>query len=73
MVDEIGPMEFRSALFRGAVIEALNSGAPVLATIVARSLPFAGAIRKRPDVRLMEIRRDNRERLVSELSDKFRS
>jgi nucleoside-triphosphatase len=73
VIDEIGPMEIRSALFQDAVIEALDSGAPVLATIVARSLPFADAIKKRPDVTLMEIRPDNRERLVSELADKFRS
>ena len=73
VIDEIGPMEIRSALFRDAVIEALDSGAPVLATIVARSLPFTDVIKKRPDVTLMEVRPDNRERLVSELADKFRS
>jgi nucleoside-triphosphatase len=73
VIDEIGPMEIRSALFRDAVIEALDSGAPVLATIVARSVPFADAIKKRTDVTLMEIRPDNRERLASELADKFRS
>ena len=73
VIDEIGPMEIRSALFRDAVIEALDSGAPVLATIVARSLPFTDAIKKRSDVTLIEIRLDNRERLVSELPDRFRS
>ena len=73
VIDEIGPMEIRSALFRDALIEALDSGAPVLATIVARSLPFADAIKKRPDVTLIEIGPDNRERLVSELADRFRS
>ena len=73
VIDEIGPMEIRSALFRDAVIEALDSGAPVLATIVARSLPFTDAIKKRSDVTLIEIRLDNRERLVSELADRFRS
>ena len=72
VIDEIGPMEIRWALFRDAVIEALDSGAPVLATIVARALPFTDAIKKRPDVTLMEIRPDTRERLVSELADKFR-
>jgi nucleoside-triphosphatase THEP1 len=46
---------------------------PVLATIVSRSLPFADAIKARPDVKLIEVRPDNRERLVSELSDKLQT
>jgi nucleoside-triphosphatase len=71
VIDEIGPMEIRSAIFRDAVSEALDSAVPVLATIVSRSLPFADAIKARPDVKLIEVRPDNRERLVSELSDKF--
>lgn len=73
VIDEIGPMEIRSAIFRDAVSEALDSEVPVLATIVSRSLPFANAIKSRPDVTLIEVRPDNRERLVSELSDKFQT
>ena len=72
VIDEIGPMEIRSALFRDAVNEALESGAPILATITARSLPFADAIKKRADVTLIEVRPGNREQLVSELSDQFK-
>ena len=72
LIDEIGPMEIRSALFRDAVNEALESGAPILATITARSLPFADAIKKRADVTLIEVRPGNREQLVSELSDQFK-
>jgi len=71
VIDEIGPMEIRSGTFRDAVNEALDSGVSVLATIVARSLPFTDAIKKRSDVLLIEVRPDNRERLVSELSDQF--
>jgi len=73
VIDEIGPMEIRSAIFRDAVSEALDSGGPVLATIVARSLPFADAIKMRPDVTMIDIRSDNRERLVLDLSDRFRN
>ncbi len=72
VIDEIGPMEIRSAIFRDAVNEVLNSEVPVLATISARSLPFSDAIKSRPDVRLIEVRPNNRERLVSELSDTFK-
>jgi nucleoside-triphosphatase len=72
VIDEIGPMEIRSAIFREAVNEALDSGVRVIATIFARSLRFTDAIKSRPDVTLIEVRPDNRERLVSELSDKIR-
>jgi len=71
VIDEIGPMEIRSAIFRDAVNEALDSNVPILATIVARSLPFADAIKKRRDVTVIEVRPDNREQLVSELSEQF--
>ena|SRR5947209_8880961 len=73
VIDEIGPMEIRSAMFRDAVSAALDSGVPVVATIFARSLPFADAIKMRPDVTVIEVRPDNREKLVSALSDKFRN
>ena len=72
VIDEIGPMELRSASFRDAVTEALDSGVPVLATIFARPLPFTNAIKRRQDVTLIEVRPDNREKLVSELSDRFK-
>jgi nucleoside-triphosphatase len=73
VIDEIGPMEIRSVVFREAVNEALDSELPVLATIFLRSLPFTAAIKSRPDVVLIEVRPDNRERLVSQLSEKFRT
>jgi nucleoside-triphosphatase len=72
IIDEIGPMEISLAIFRDAVSEGLESGAPILATITARSLPFTDAIKKRADVTLIEVRPDNRERLVSQLSDQFK-
>ena len=73
VIDEIGPMEIRSPIFRDAVTEALGSEVPVLATIFARSLPFTDAIKSRPDVTLIELRPDNRERLVLELSDRIQA
>jgi nucleoside-triphosphatase len=71
VIDEIGPMEIRSAIFRDVVNEAFNSRAPLLGTITARPFPFTDAIKKRRDVTLIEIRGDNREQLVSELSHHF--
>lgn len=73
VIDEIGPMEIRSPIFRDTVNEALDSEVPVLATIFARPLPFTDPIKFRPDVTLIEVRPDNRERLVSELSDRFQA
>jgi len=71
VIDEIGPMEIRSAIFRDAVNDALESDVSLLGTIFARRLTFTNAIKSRPDVTLIEVRPDNRERLVSELSEKL--
>jgi nucleoside-triphosphatase len=73
VIDEIGPMEIRSPIFRDVVNEAFISGAPILATITARSFPFTDAIKKRADVTMIEVHRNNREQLVSELSDQFKA
>jgi nucleoside-triphosphatase len=73
VIDEIGPMEIRSPIFRDTVNEALDSEVPVIATIFARPLPFTDPIKFRPDVTLIEVRPDNRERLVSELSDRIQA
>jgi nucleoside-triphosphatase len=73
VIDEIGPMEIRSRIFCDVVNEALDSGAPILGTITARPFPFTDTIKKRPDVTMIEVRSENRERLVSELSDQFMS
>jgi nucleoside-triphosphatase len=66
-------MEIRSSIFRDAVNEALHSGLLILGTIVARSLPFTDAIKKRSDISLIEVRLDNRQRLCVELSDRFKT
>ena len=73
VIDEIGPMEIRSPIFRDVVNEAFNSGAPILATITARSFPFTDAIKNRHDVTIVELRRNNRDQLVSALSDQFKA
>jgi nucleoside-triphosphatase len=73
VLDEIGPMELRSTIFCDAVNEAFASRSPVLATITARFFPFTNEIKRRPDVTVVEVRRDNRERLVCELSDQFKA
>ena len=73
VIDEIGPMEIRSAVFRDVVNDVLDSPEPsgILATVTARSLPFTDAIKKRPDVTLVEVRLDNRDQVFAELSQRF--
>jgi nucleoside-triphosphatase len=71
VIDEIGPMEIRSAIFRKTVNEALDSKVPVLGTIFARPLPFSDAIKSRSDVSILEVHMKNREELVAKLLDKF--
>ena len=70
---KLTPMEIRSAIFRDVVNEALDSEEPLLATIFARSLPFTNAIKSRSDVLLIEVRPDNRDRLISELSGRIQA
>ncbi len=71
VIDEIGPMEIRSAIFRDVVSKIFEARVPILATITARPFPFTDAIKNRPDVRVVDVRPNNREQLVSELSAQF--
>jgi len=71
VIDEIGPMEIRSRVFCGAVNEALDSNVPVLGTISVRPNPFTNAIKSRHDVAMIEVGRNNRDQLISELSQQF--
>jgi nucleoside-triphosphatase len=75
VIDEIGPMEIRSRIFCDVVNEALDSPdvLGILGTITARPFPFTDTIKKRSDVTMIEVRPENREGLVSELSDQFMS
>lgn len=67
VIDEIGPMEILSDRFRQAVLDVLDSQAPVLASIVQRSTPFTDHIKSRAGVTLLEVRRDNRQALLVEV------
>jgi nucleoside-triphosphatase len=64
VVDEIGPMEVLSQGFRRAVLQALASDVILLGSIVQRSTPFTNAIKARPDVQVIQVRRTDREGIV---------
>jgi nucleoside-triphosphatase len=71
IIDEIGPMELFSAAFRAAVLRAVDSGRPILATVARRPQPWADALKRRPGVRLVEITFANRDALVATLVEEL--
>lgn len=72
IIDEIGKMECFSEPFCNRVREIFDSDARVLATIPLRSgVPFIEGIRNRPDVAIVTVTRENRDRLPEELSAAF--
>ena len=72
VVDEIGKMELFSQRFREAVLRALDTGGPVLATIMLSRHPFADALKARNDVRLTHVTPENRERALGEVVSALR-
>jgi nucleoside-triphosphatase len=72
IIDEIGPMEIVSSHFRQAVLDALDSDAKVLGTIVRRSTPFTDNIKSRQDVTTIEVAPNNRDTLLDHLLTQFR-
>jgi nucleoside-triphosphatase len=69
VIDEIGRMELLSAAFREAVDNILNSGKRLLGTIMLNPHPYADAIKRRPQVNLITITRDNHQAVLAELRE----
>jgi len=67
VVDEIGKMELFSANFREAVWQIINSGKKVLGTIMFQANPWVDAIKRQPQVNLVEVTRANYQRVLAEL------
>ena len=63
VIDEIGPMEILSPLFRRSVMEALQSEVSVLGTIVQRRTPYTERIKSQFHANLIEVTLKNREEL----------
>ncbi len=64
VIDEIGKMELFSEAFRQVVLEALESGKKVLGTIMLKPHPWADEIKRRPEVNLVSLTRDNRQQVL---------
>jgi nucleoside-triphosphatase len=67
VIDEIGKMELFSQAFRGAVQAALDSTKPVLATVMARSHPWADRVKARSDTTLLRVTQANRNALPEQI------
>jgi nucleoside-triphosphatase len=73
VIDEIGPMEIYSEVFRTVVMSALSADVTLFGTIVKRSVPFADQVKVHPRVKLFEVTRQNRESLLVEVNQLFDS
>jgi len=67
VIDEIGKMELFSKAFRESVLKAFDSSNPVVAVIMFKSHPFADGIKRRHDVRTIQVTEGNRDRLPREI------
>ncbi len=61
VVDEVGPMELHSQMFKKAVAQAINSEKPVLGVVHYRARDsLIGQLRKRDDIEILEVTHGNR-------------
>jgi len=73
VIDEIGKMELFSNRFRQAVLSALESGKPVLGSIMLAPHPWADAIKARPEVEVTLLTEANRSQVEGDLLATFRA
>jgi len=67
LVDEIGKMECFSVRFISAMRALLDSGKAVVATVARSGGGFIAEVKRRDDVEIREVTRDNRDRLPAEI------
>ena len=67
VVDEIGKMELFSSDFKATVLRLIEGEKRVLGTIMLNSHPWADAIKRKPQVNLVEVTRDNHPRVLEEI------
>jgi len=67
IVDEIGKMELFSANFRSAVSQMIDNGKRILGTIMLNPNLWADAIKRHPQVNLVEVTRANHQEVLKGL------
>jgi nucleoside-triphosphatase len=65
MIDEIGKMECFSRVFQKLILDSLDSEKTFIATIALRGTGPIAKIKKRADIRLLEISRQNQDTIFS--------
>lgn len=71
VIDELGQMELFSGAFVREVQLLFDHGGPLVAAAHLRSHPVTDALKRRPDVELLEVRPDNRDALLAQLTASF--
>jgi len=67
IVDEIGKMELFSGNFKEAVMRAVLSPRPLVATIMAKKNAWADALKMMPGITLWEVTQENRDALPDQV------
>ena len=69
VIDEIGPMELKSEVFKDSVLKALGSETPVIAAVHFRTnWGFIGRVKQRPDTKIVAVTQQNRDVLPSSIA-----
>ena len=68
VIDEIGKMELLSQPFRNMIGEFLEQPANILATISKKGNGFVNRIKRRRDVEVIEVTRNNRDEFAEKLA-----
>lgn len=72
IIDEIGKMELLSRPFRTRIIEFLTQPTNLLATITKKGDGFIDQIKRRSDIEIIEVTRQNRDELPEKLTRKIK-
>jgi nucleoside-triphosphatase len=72
IIDELGKMELASEAFQDAVRALFDTSVSIVATVQAGGHPFTDALKRRPDIQVLQVTRKNRDQLPDELAGKLR-
>lgn len=73
IIDEIGPMQMCSLLFKLAVMDVLNSSVPLIGTIHSDPHPWSDKLKQRGDVKLYPLTVENRGEVTKTLTETLSS
>ncbi len=67
IMDELGPKEEQALAFQQAVLDRIGGPVPVLGVVMRRKSAFLDRVRSHPNVRLITVTEENRERVLAGL------